>query len=42
MFLDEVDKPKDKRLVEEVGTILHNLVLENEEILRREMKGDEV
>lgn len=42
MFLDEMDNPKDKCLVEEDGTILHNLVLENEEILRREMKGDEV
>jgi len=42
MFLDEVAKPKNKYLVEEDGIILHNLILENEEILRREMKGDEV
>jgi len=30
MFLAEVAKPKDKCLVEEDGTILHNLGLENE------------
>jgi hypothetical protein len=42
MFLDEVAKPKDKCLVEDDGTILHNLGLENEEILQREMKGNEL
>lgn len=43
MFLAEVDKPKDKLcLVEDDGTIFHNLGLQNEEILRRGMKGDEV
>lgn len=42
MFLAEMDKPKDKCSVEEDGTIFHNLGLENEEILRKEMKGDEI
>lgn len=43
MFLAEMDKPKDKCSVEEDGTIFHNLGLENEEeILRKEMKGNEI